>query len=193
MRGEPLLVAVYGEVEGIKGNVVLLRVTDFVFQIHCDSKTVQSLKAGERVRLHTHLEFNQDGFTLYGFLDEEKLEVFEKITRVSKVGHRTALKILSSVEPDEFVYMIKSGDIERLSQVPGIGRKTAERLVSELKDEEFSITFTMNREYLDAVEALTVLGFSRSEARDAVRRVFKPNMNAEQIVKEALRLLSKKV
>jgi len=188
-----LLVAVYGEVEGIKGNVVLLRVTDFVFQIHCDSKTVQSLKAGERVRLHTHLEFNQDGFTLYGFLDEEKLEVFEKITKVSKVGHRTALKILSSVEPDEFVYMIKSGDIERLSQVPGIGRKTAERLVSELKDEEFSITFTMNKEYLDAVEALTVLGFSRSEARDAVRRVFKPNMNAEQIVKEALRLLSKKV
>lgn len=171
----------------------MLRVSDFVFEILCDKKTVESLKVGEKVKLHTHLEFNQDGFTLYGFLDEEKVEIFEKITKVSKVGHKTALKILSAVEPDEFVYMVKSADVERLSQVPGIGRKTAERLISELKDEEFSITFKMDREYLDAVEALTVLGFSRSQAREAVRMVFKPNMNAEQIVKEALKLLSKKV
>lgn len=188
-----MFAAVYGEVEGIRGNIVLLRVTDFVLEIHCDRRTAELLKTGERVKLYTHLEFNQEGFTLYGFLDQVKLEVFEKITKVSKVGHKTALKILSSVEPDEFVYMIKSGDIERLSQVPGIGRKTAERLVSELKDQEFSIAFTMNREYLDAIEALTVLGFPKSEIRDAVRRIFKPNMNAEHIVKEALRLLSKKV
>lgn len=188
-----MLRAVQGRVEAIKGNSVLLSVSGFVLQILCDQKTLEALRIGDDVKLHTHLEFNQDGFTLYGFFEEEQLEIFEKVTKVSKIGHRTALKILSSLEPEEFVYMIKNNDVERLSQVPGIGRKTAERLVSELKDEEFSIVPSMNREYLDAIEALTVLGFSKSDSRDAVRKVFKPHMNAEQIVKEALRLLSKKV
>lgn len=188
-----MLAAVYGCVETIKNNVVFLRVLDFVLEVHCDKKTVESLKIGEKAKLYTRLEFNQDGFILYGFLEEEKVEIFERITKVSKVGHRTALKILSSVEPDELIYMIKSGDVDRLSQIPGVGRKTAERLISELKDEEFSVALVMNREYLDAIEALTVLGFTKSDSREAVRKVFKPGMSAEQIVKEALKKLSKRV
>ncbi len=189
-----MLVAVYGHVEAVKNDgMVFLRVADFVLKVHCDKKAVESLKVGEKVKLYTHLEFNQDGFILYGFPNEEKLEIFEKLTKVSKVGHKTALKILSCVEADELIYMIKSGDVDRLSRIPGVGRKTAERLVSELKDEEFSVMIVMDREYLDAIEALTVLGFPKSDSREAVRKVFKPGMAAEQIVKEALKLLSKKV
>lgn len=89
-----MLRAVQGRVEAIKGNAVLLSVSGFVLQILCDQKTLEVLKIGEDVKLHTHLEFNQDGFTLYGFLEEEQLEIFEKVTKVSKIGHRTALKIL---------------------------------------------------------------------------------------------------
>ncbi len=83
--------------------------------------------------------------------------------------------------------------LRKLSHIQGIGKKTAERLIAELKDEHFELESTYSSELFDAVEALVALGFSRSESLESARSVYKNKMSTEQIVKEALKKLSKRV
>lgn len=187
-----LLVAVRGRVHAKESNSLLLQIGDFIIRVLCDISTTEKAILGNEIELHTHLELNQNEVVLYGFSTKEKLLVFEKILKVSKIGPRTALKIVGSLEPEEFVYLIISQNVERLSQVQGIGRKTAERLVAELKDEDFEIKSTYSSELFEAVEVLVALGFSKSESVDVARSVHKERMSTEQIVKEALKKLSKR-
>ncbi|AEH52004.1 Holliday junction branch migration protein RuvA [Pseudothermotoga thermarum] len=171
---------------------LLLKVGNFVLQVFCDFETFEKVSVGQLVQLYTYLQLNQDEVNLYGFLDLQKLKVFRKIMKVSKMGPKTALKILSVVQPREFVWLVKKGEINKLSALPGIGKKTAERLVAELKDEDFEIEADFSPEIFDAVEALVALGFSREEARQAVLSVFNKDMDVEQLIKESLKILSRK-
>ncbi|HEY8543289.1 MAG TPA: Holliday junction branch migration protein RuvA [Pseudothermotoga sp.] len=188
-----LLAAVKGQVYDKELGSLLLKVGNFILRILCDNSTIEKSFPGDEIELYTHLEFNQNEFILYGFSTKEKLYVFEKILKVSKIGPKTALRIVGSLEPEEFVYLVTSQNVDKLSQIQGIGRKTAERLVAELKDENFDIKSTYSSELFDAVEALMALGFSKIESMDAARSVYKDKMNTEQIVKEALKKLSKRV
>ncbi len=188
-----LVVAVNGQVYAKESGSLLLKVGNFVIRILCDNQSVEKCSVGDEIELHTHLEFNQNEIVLYGFLSKEKLHVFEKILKVSKIGPKTALKILGIVEPEELVHLIVNANVEKLSHIQGIGKKTAERLIAELKDEHFELESTYSSELFDAVEALVALGFSRSESLESARSVYKNKMSTEQIVKEALKKLSKRV
>ncbi len=187
-----LLAAVKGRVYDKEPGGLLLKVGDFILRILCDSSTIEKTFPGDEIELHTHLEFNQNEFILYGFSTKEKLYVFEKILKVSKIGPKTALRIVGSLEPEEFVHLVTSQNVDKLSQIQGVGKKTAERLVAELKDESFDIQAKYSAELFDAIEALVALGFSRAESIDVARAVYSGKMSTEQIVKEALKRLSKK-
>lgn len=164
----------------------------FVLQIRCDRETIESLSKDEDVELHTHLVFNQDGVAIYGFLKESKLRFFEKIMKVSKIGPRTALRIISSTEAGMIARLIKDQDADRLARIPGIGKKTAERLIMELKDEDLGDISQYTPFLTDAVEALVSLGFSRGESNSAVRSVYQQGMGISDIVREALAKLGRK-
>ncbi len=184
--------SISGTVVDKLGQSLLLKVGSFVLQILCDTQTLEIVEPGQLTQLYTHVQLNQDELVVYGFLSLEKLKIFRKIMKVSKIGPKTALRIVSVVEPEEFVWLVKNAEIAKLSALPGIGRKTAERLVAELKDEDFQIEADFSSEMFDAIEALVMLGFSRQEAKQAVLSAFKKDMSVEELVKQALKMFSRK-
>ena len=154
---------------------------------------------GEEVKLHTYFNVKEDAMQLYGFLNRENLEMFKLLLTVNKVGPKIALGILSTCSGDMLKMSIVSGDSKTIASSPGVGAKTAERIVLELKDkieiegvEDFvpengSADSSLSN---DVVDALVELGYSKSEAISAVKRIDETeDMSVEDMLKKALMLI----
>jgi Holliday junction DNA helicase RuvA len=125
---------------------------------------------GERVRLSTSLQVREDSLTLYGFLTEDARLAFEALIGISGVGPRLALSVLSSFTPESLGAAVSSGDADAFSAVPGVGKKTAGRIVLELRGtlgEEWAVAVAAG-EHDELIRALTSLGYTALEARQAV-------------------------
>ena len=165
---------------------------------------------GEEVRIYTHYSVREDGQSLYGFLFREDREMFRRLISVNGVGPKGALAILSVLGPDDLRLAIVTGDAKAISRAPGIGQKTAQRVILDLKDKignEFLQKGTEDTESYgglslseasggnaasEAIDALTVLGYTRIEAARAVRRVdITKDMDTEEILKQALRAINR--
>ncbi|OIP10915.1 MAG: Holliday junction branch migration protein RuvA [Rhodocyclales bacterium CG17_big_fil_post_rev_8_21_14_2_50_68_7] len=149
---------------------------------------------GERVTLHTHLLVREDGHFLYGFGAEPERAVFRQLLRVSGVGARIALAVLSGMSVDELAQAVAMQDAGRLTRVPGIGKKTAARLLLELRD-ALPRTVSLSRTpapggAADILAALAALGYSDKEAQAAVAGLPAGIALAEGI-RQALKRLSK--
>lgn len=148
---------------------------------------------GEQVTILTHLVVKEDAQTLYGFLAEADRKLFRELLKVSGIGPRLALAILSGVSGDDFALMVESGDSQALTRLPGIGKKTAERLilemrgkVSDLGGDTGSSGGTLSAD-AEARKALTALGYSSSEALKMVRAVADKELSAEALIRNALK------
>ena len=157
---------------------------------------------GQEVKLLTHLAVREDAHVLYGFFTTQERELFRLlINSVSGIGPKTALNILSGMNPIAFRGAVANGDVKALSQVNGVGKKTAERIVVELRDkvgqagawEASSAQRALSAEdqkLNDAVLALIALGFKQVEAHDAVRAAAEklgPTAGADALVRASLR------
>lgn len=151
---------------------------------------------GEQVSLMTHLVVREDAHTLYGFANAGDRTLFRELLKVSGVGPRLALTILSGVSADEFRLMVEAGDTLALTRLPGIGKKTAERLLVEMRGRLDSVPASdtapgaaaAGNSGAEARAALTALGYSASEALKMVRAVDGGgDMNVETLVRSALR------
>ena len=150
---------------------LLLEVAGVGYEIDVPMSTFYNLPAtGEAVTLHTHLVVREDAHVLYGFATLEERSVFRKLIRISGVGARTALSVLSGLSVADLAQAVTLQDTARLTKVPGIGKKTAERLLLELKgkisDIETKPTAGSSNEVLNA---LVGLGYSEKEAFAAVK------------------------
>lgn len=170
---------------------VVVDVCGFGIEVFCTQGIIERVKEGEKVELKTVVIFGEDP-KVFGFEKEEERRVFEKLMGVSKVGPKTAMKIVSSSDLDVLVSAIKAGDVNALSKLPGIGKKTAERIVAELRGEFEDFEVEGIEGFSDAVEALQALGYSFSEASRAIREVAKKGMDVREMIREALRVLSKR-
>ncbi|AMW32694.1 Holliday junction DNA helicase subunit RuvA [Fervidobacterium changbaicum] len=170
---------------------VLVDVGNIVLGIICDAESFSETTEGEEVVVYTKLIVSQEDMSIYGFNSKEKRDVFEKLIKVSKLGPKSAIKILSSASIELLSTAIANGDIERLSSIPGIGKKTAERIVAELKD-EFE-PMQVDEVSLEAIEALVSLGYAKSQAQNAVKHARKefPDASLSKLIKESLKILSK--
>ena len=165
--------------------------------------------AGEEVRLYTYLQVRDDAFVLYGFFTREDRKLFGQLLGVSGIGPKGALGILSGLSADDLRFAVLADDAKTIAKAPGIGLKTAKKLILELRDKlsleeafearlagekaregaEPSAGLTAARN--EAVEALTALGYSSSEALKAVRQVEAADgMDVEEILKAALKYMS---
>lgn len=160
---------------------------------------------GSEVKIYTYLHVKEDALTLYGFLNRDDLNVFRLLITVNGIGPKGALGILSTITPDDLRFAVLSDDVKAISAAPGIGAKTAQKLIIELKDklslsEAFEMKLSHNesgREAAaagdarsDAIQALTALGYGRSEAVRAVSLIENAEgMDSEALLKEALRRL----
>ncbi|RFF28200.1 MULTISPECIES: Holliday junction branch migration protein RuvA [unclassified Wenzhouxiangella] len=149
---------------------------------------------GEPVTILTHLVVKEDAHTLYGFLAEADRKLFRELLKVSGIGPRLALAILSGVSGDDFALMVESGDSQALTRLPGIGKKTAERLILEMRGRISDLggeTGAAGGGALsadaEAREALTALGYSSSEALKMVRAVADKDLSAEALIRNALK------
>ncbi len=154
---------------------------------------------GGQITLYTHLVVREDAHLLYGFVRESQRRLFRNLLKVNGVGPRVALAVLSGLSDDEFTRCVAEEDIARLTKVPGIGRKTAERLVIEMRDKlPKEISMPVSSAAADgpavpadpvseAVSALVSLGYKPNEASRAVRGVAAKGLNAEEIIRQALK------
>jgi Holliday junction DNA helicase RuvA len=130
-------------------------------------------RTGEPVELLTHLIVREDAHLLYGFATAAERTAFRQLLKISGVGPKVALSVLSGLSVDDLAIAVASGDAARLTKVPGVGKKTAERLVLELRDKLATAVATASVATktggTDVVEALLALGYNEREAAAAVK------------------------
>ncbi len=150
---------------------------------------------GNKTTLFTHLVVREDAHLLYGFATDEERQLFRQLLRVSGVGARTALAVLSGLSVAELHQTVATRDTSRLTRIPGIGKKTAERLMLELKDRLTGAIHTDDAVAApnvrgDALRALLALGYSEKEASSALSKV-STELNVSEAIRHALKQLSK--
>ena len=152
---------------------------------------------GYEVTLHTHLVVRDDAHLLFGFTEVRQRDLFRVLLKVSGVGPRVALAILSGLTTEDLVSCISVGNADQLTRIPGIGRKTAERLIIDLRDRlepsdngYRSLPAGTTTPEQDAVSALVTLGYRSSEAARAVRESEASGDSVEELIRSALKNLA---
>ena len=150
---------------------VLVDVGGVAYELDVPMSTFYGLPAtGETVTLFTHLVVREDAHTLYGFGSNDERAAFRRLIRISGVGARTALAVLSGLSVADLAQAVALQEPARLTKIPGIGKKTAERLLLELKDKLKETALVPGGERAgDVVHALVALGYSEKEALAAVK------------------------
>ncbi len=176
--------------------MVLVDVQGVAYEVDVPMSTFYQLPAtGGKVTLHTQLVVREDAHLLYGFATDGERQAFRQLLKISGIGARTALSVLSGLTVEELHHAVANEDSARLVRIPGIGRKTAERLLLELRDKLASIAEGRvagpdGSSGGDALNALVTLGYSVKEAKAALARL-DPSLAAPDAIRQALKLLSK--
>src|SRR6266852_8276759 len=157
---------------------ILLDVQDVAYEVDVPMSTFYNLpNLGERVTLFTHLVVREDAHLLFGFGSESERRAFRQLIKISGIGARTALSVLSGLSVAELAQAVTMQESGRLTKIPGIGKKTAERLLLELKDKlgaDVTTAVGVNRPApvaSDVLHALLALGYSDKEAAHAVKQL----------------------
>ena len=169
---------------------ILVEVGGVGYEVDVPMSTFYALPStGVAVTLFTHLVVREDAHILYGFASAEERSVFRQLIKVSGIGPRTALSVLSGMSVADLAQSIALQDAGRLTKIPGIGRKTAERLLLELKGKLAEAVGEPTTERgADVVNALVALGYSDKEAAIAVKGVA-PDMPLAEAIRAALKTL----
>ena len=190
-----------GLIKDKKPSLVLLEVNGVGYEVHVPlSTSFQLPNNGESTFILTHLLIRDDQHTLYGFATEEERKLFRALIKISGVGAKMALTILSGINVDGFVQSVINEDVDTLVHLPGIGKKTAERLIVEMKDKIQDVTDSPelsgsaasdNNMLLEARNALVNLGYKSSEARKILDKIDTTGLEVEELLRQALKSLNK--
>jgi len=188
-----------------KSNGLLVLLSGGVgWQLTCSNNTLQAAPAlGQKMRCYTWLSVREDALELFGFATREEKDMFLQLTSVSGVGPKTALGMLGAMPLRDLSLAILLGDVNALSRAPGIGKKTAQRIALELKDKvtQADVSAGTSGEgaapaavpsdaVVEAIEALTALGYSSTEARNAVSQVRDQSDKPDELIRLALRAMA---
>jgi Holliday junction DNA helicase RuvA len=172
--------------------------------LHISLNTYSLLDGKKVVKLYTHHAIKNEattpvGFVLYGFAEEKEKDLFRHLISVSRVGASTALLMLSSLTADEIYHAIVNQEYKVLESVKGIGAKAAQRIVVDLKDKLEKdvpvlekITVKHNTNKVEALSALTMLGFNKSSAEKVIDKIIKESdheLSVEELIKTSLKVL----
>lgn len=194
-----------GKIAYVQTDSVIMEINNIGYNIKVSAQTIQNLghMSGD-VKLYTYTYVKEDALSLFGFLTREELELFKKMITVNGIGPKGALAILSTMSVDTLRFAILSGDAKSIAKSPGIGAKTAERLIIDLKDKiSAEEVFALNTPDMpintsgtespakkEAIEALTALGYSATDAIKAVNQVeCTSDAATEEILKASLKII----
>ncbi|MEN8214028.1 MAG: Holliday junction branch migration protein RuvA [Pseudomonadota bacterium] len=183
---------------------LLLDVNGVGYEIEAPMSTFYELPAiGEQIILYTHLMVRDDAHVLYAFYQEQERTLFRTLLKISGVGGKMALAILSGMSAAEFSRCIQGEDVTALVRIPGVGRKTAQRLIIEVKDKledtgapltsaASSAAAVTESPTSEAVSALVALGYKPAEAGRMVKAVEAEGLSSEELIRAALQSLIRK-
>tara|TARA_Y100000994_G_scaffold199909_1_gene170262 strand:+ start:46 stop:648 length:603 start_codon:yes stop_codon:yes gene_type:complete len=186
-----------------KESYVIMMVGGIGLKVNMSVYGLQTLpKQGDKVQISTYLHVREDILDLYGFSDVIERNTFHLLTSISGIGPKLALTILSGIEPRKLKDRVVNGDVAALTSVPGVGNKTAKRIIIELK-EKFTksddislgindLDISKTKIFKDAVDALESLGYKKTHAINACKKLQKNNElvgELESVIKKALKIL----
>lgn len=193
-----------GTFESRTMDYIVVDVNGIGYKIFMSENSMKNIgELGTVVKVHTYLKVREDDVSIYGFSSVEELRMFELLVSVSGIGAKSAITILSNIEPSTFAIAVVSNDVNTLKKLPGIGAKSAQRIILELKDKlktmdvdseegsEISNITTINENIEELITAMKVLGYSRKEIESIIPKLDKNDSNLESMIKNALVLLSK--
>lgn len=191
---------IIGDIVNIKEDYIVLQNNGIGYRIFTSINSMLQLEMGmKNAMIYTYFNVRDDGVYLYGFTSEEEIDMFLLLLRVSKIGPKIGLGILSTLTPNRIKVAILARDFDTLCKAPGIGKKTAERIVLELKDRiDKDIVFVdddtdlnISNNYQEAINGLMSLGYTRIEVEKVMRNIDVSKMGIEDIIREVLKKLSK--
>lgn len=194
-----------GSLEGKANNYIVIDVSGIGYKVFMSETAIEKLgEIGDIVKVYTHYHVREDDISLYGFLTNEELRMFELLISVSGVGAKSAIAMLSNITPSSFALAVISNDTTKLVKIPGIGAKTAARIVLELKDKlktEEAVNNSKNNKEIkeaikeddkvtEAISALQVLGYNRKEIEKAFEKLDKDALSVEDLIRKGLTILA---
>lgn len=196
-----MIEAINGKVENVYNNIAIVRIGNIYFRMFCNYNKFSKIIGKEHL-IYTYLKWVETlgEIELYGFLDKEERELFLKLQKVSGIGSKLALNILSNVPYEKLTIDIAKGLTSEIEKVKGVGKKTAAKIIVELK-ESFKKEFTdssenkktdimVNSDYEDVKLALYSLGFSKEQVLSVINKLDK-DLDVEEAIKQSLKMLSK--
>lgn len=191
---------IIGDIRWIKEDYIVLENGGIGFKIFTSANSSIRLEMGmKNIMMYTYYNLREDGVYLYGFLDEEEINIFKLLITVSKIGPKVAIGILSSMTPNQIKKSIFEKNIVDLCKAPGVGKKTAERMILELKDKIDVDDYTSEKieseankgQDEEAINGLMSLGYSRFEIEKALRGIDTSKLSIEDIIRQTLNKISK--
>ncbi len=192
-----------GSLEEKSNGYVVIEAGGIGYKIFMSNKAIGILGETDTVvKVHTYYYVREDNISLYGFVNKEELTMFELLLSVSGIGAKSAITMLSNIEPSSFALAVITNDIKKLTKIPGIGSKTAQRIVLELKDklkaennitklEETEIEIKDDNMSNEAIAALQILGYNRKEIDEVINKIDISSMSTEEIIRASLKFLGK--
>lgn len=192
---------IIGDIVSIKQDYILIQNNGIGYKVFTSANSILNLEVGTKNQLlYTQLHTRDDGMFLYGFTSEDEIQMFNLLLKVSKIGPKIGIGILSTFRPNQIRLAVLNKDVQSLCKAPGIGKKTAERIILELKDRvgtaiDMDINDdigTVNNDYKEAIDGLMSLGYSRFEIEKVISSMDTKDMSIEDMIRTGLRKLSSK-
>lgn len=194
-----------GSLEMKSSGYIVIDINGLGYKIFMSQSNIDTIgELHDIVKVFTYVKVREDDISIFGFKTQEQLKMFELLISVSGVGAKSALVMLSCIEPSDFAIAVISNDVKVLTKVPGIGNKSAQRIILELKDklkeeqleerlENSSKKTKDNSENInEAISGLMVLGYSKKDIEKAFEHLDINNLSIEDLIKKGLVLLSQK-
>lgn len=196
-----------GDVAALNENSVILEVNNIGYLVYVSGRDADRLAdARKEVCVHTYMHVKEDALQLYGFCSQDDLEIFKLLLGVNGIGPKAALGVLTALSADDLRFAILSEDAKAIAKAPGVGNKTAQKVILELKDKlsleeafekrltnqnDLAASAVMTDSKGEAVQALTALGYSNTDALKAVNKAeLTDDMDTEAILKAALKQMA---
>ena len=203
-----MLAYIKGILEVKTKGYIVIDVNGIGYKIFMSETAIEKLcDIGETVQIHTFMRVREDDISLYGFLTNEELRLFELLLSVSGIGAKGALTILSNISPSQFALAVISNNVDILKRLPGIGAKTAQRVILELKDKlkkeqeistvdeqektSFQEAIQEDEKASEAISALQVLEYSKKEIMQALEKIDILDLSVEDIIHKGPSILGR--
>jgi len=170
--------SIKGNYQGKTASSIFIETHGIEWELNVNAFLLDKFKEGEEVKVYTWMQHREDVMQLFGFADERERLMFLDLMKVEGIGAKQAVKILSSIRPDDLEVALENGDIERLQAISGIGKKTAQKMALTLKgkltllDERTSTSSTkVKSEYEEIIVALVEMGYDRKRCVEVTEKI----------------------